>query len=147
MGDMLQGGGNRWLGMVFGMTVRYPWTTEGIPCDPRPVWKIWDDFRIQDAKMIGFWEKNCPVKCNLPEVKATAYLNKDRVLISIGNFSDSVKNIKLSLDWHALGISPENCRFYAPAIENFQPTRSFNPKETIPVAARQGWLIYLENDR
>ena len=30
MGDMLQGGGNRWLGMVYGMTVRHPWTTEGV---------------------------------------------------------------------------------------------------------------------
>ena len=34
MGDMLQGGGNRWLGMVYGMTARMPWTSAA---DPRPV--------------------------------------------------------------------------------------------------------------
>ena len=43
MGDMLQGGGNRWLGMVYGMTARMPWTGAA---DPRPVWKVWDDFGI-----------------------------------------------------------------------------------------------------
>ena len=34
MGDMLQGGGKRWLGMVYGMTARMPWTDAA---DPRPV--------------------------------------------------------------------------------------------------------------
>ena len=46
MGDMLHGGGNKWLGMVFGMTTRLPWTTEGVTCDPVAVWRIWDEFGI-----------------------------------------------------------------------------------------------------
>ncbi|MGM9804308.1 MAG: glycoside hydrolase domain-containing protein, partial [Muribaculaceae bacterium] len=63
-GDMLYRGGNKWLGMQYGMTVRHPWETEGVICDPRVVWKVWDSFGIADATMFGFWENNycCPIK-------------------------------------------------------------------------------------
>lgn len=145
MGDMLQGGGNRWLGMVFGMTVRYPWTTEGVLCDPRPVWKIWDEFRIQDSKMVGFWDPECPIQTNVNEVKATAYTKPGKVLVSIGNFSDKTQMIKFQIDWKTLGINPDLVRMYAPGIENFQPEAIFNLNDPIPVEARKGWLIFLEN--
>lgn len=144
MGDMLQGGGNRWLGMVFGMTVRYPWTTEGVLCDPKPVWRIWDDFRIQDAEMIGFWDPECPVTTDQPEVKVTVYAKPGRILLSIGNFSDKNQNVKLLADWKKLGINPEKCRIHAPEIENFQSARTILPNDAIPVDARKGWLIYME---
>nr|WP_202899853.1 glycoside hydrolase domain-containing protein [Segatella baroniae] len=49
MGDMLYRGGNRWLGMQYGMAVRYPWFMEGVDCDPRPIWKIWDEFGIEHS--------------------------------------------------------------------------------------------------
>ncbi|MFA5814574.1 MAG: glycoside hydrolase domain-containing protein [Bacteroidales bacterium] len=143
MGDMLQGGGNRWLGMIFGMTVRYPWTTEGVLCDPRPVWKIWDEFSIRDSKMMGFWDQGCPVQTDIPEVKATVFAKSGKVLISLGNFSDKTQNVKLLIDWKALGLNPDKCRIYAPKIENFQPARTLNPNNTIPVEARKGWLIYI----
>ena len=64
MGDMLYRGGNKWLGMQYGMTVRHPWMTEGVVCDPRPVWKLWDEFGIADARMTGFWEPEVPVKAD-----------------------------------------------------------------------------------
>ena len=51
MGDMLHGGGNQWLGMVFGMTLRLPWLTEGVVSDPRLVWKIWDEFEEHKQEM------------------------------------------------------------------------------------------------
>ena len=41
-GEMLEGGGNPWRGMVYGMTNRLGWGG-----DPRPIWKFWDDFGIQ----------------------------------------------------------------------------------------------------
>lgn len=145
MGDMLQGGGNRWLGMVFGMTVRYPWTTEGMFCDPRPVWKLWDEFGIQDSKMTGFWDPECPVQTDRPEVKATTYSKPGRILLSIGNFSDTIQQVKLLIDWKKLGINPGKCRIYAPEIENFQLAKLFGPDNIIQVEARKGWLIYLED--
>jgi hypothetical protein len=144
MGDMLQGGGNRWLGMVFGMTVRYPWTTEGIPCDPRPVWKIWDEFGIRDSKMSGFWDAGCPVTTGMTTVKATAYLKPDRMLVSVGNFSDEPQTVKLLIDWEKVGIDPKTCHVYAPEIENFQPYRVMDPNQPLTVEPRKGWLIYIE---
>jgi len=66
MGDMLQGGGNRWRGMLFGMTARLPWESSG----PRPVWKVWDEFGIGQARMLGWWEKECPVRTGREDVLA-----------------------------------------------------------------------------
>jgi hypothetical protein len=51
MGEMLEGGGNPWRGMVFGMTNRLPWTGG----DPRELWKAWDAFGIDrqpDDRMV-----------------------------------------------------------------------------------------------
>ena len=51
MGEMLQDGGNPWRGMVFGMTARLPWAG-----DPRPLWKVWDEFGIdgeRDDRLVG----------------------------------------------------------------------------------------------
>jgi len=144
MGDMLQGGGNRWLGMVFGMTVRLPWSTEGVLCDPKPVWKIWDEFGIQDSKMIGFWENGVPVETGSAEVRATVYLKPDRMLISLGNFSDQPQDIKLKINWNTIGWDASSAHIHAPDVENFQQARDFRESETITVEPRKGWLIYVD---
>ena len=46
MSEMLEGGGNPWRGMLFGMTNRLPWTGG----DPRELWKAWDDFGISSGR-------------------------------------------------------------------------------------------------
>jgi hypothetical protein len=144
MGDMLHGGGNRWLGMLFGMTVRHPWLTEGVTCDPRPVWKIWDAFGIDEAHMIGFWKKNPPVKTNHPKVKVTTYLKDGKCLLSLGNFSDEIQKVKLSMDWGALGMDPDKVRLICPEIKNFQPARELEINPSISIEPRKGWLIIIE---
>lgn len=145
MGDMLQGGGNRWLGMVFGMTVRHPWVTEGVTCDPRPVWKIWDEFQIQDAEMIGFWEENPPITTSHPDVKATVYKKPGKSLIAIGNFSDTPQSVSLKIDFEELGIDPKTATFIAPEIQDFQAAKQWNVGDKITVEPRKGWLIYVGN--
>jgi hypothetical protein len=143
MGDMLQGGGNRWLGMVYGMTVRHPWTTEGVKCDPRPVWKIWDQFGIESATMRGYWEKDCPVTSSNPDVHATLYQKKGESLIAIGSWADEPERFSFNFDWKSLGMDPVKTTLYAPYIENFQEERTFKPNDIIPVEPRKGWLIFL----
>ncbi len=144
MGDMLQGGGNRWRGMVYGMTVRHPWTTEGVLCDPRPVWKVWDDFGIESAVMKGYWEKDCPVKTDRNDIKATVYQKDGKVLLSIGSWAEGPVNFRISIDWKALGIDPSKAVLHAPYIKDFQDERTFKPDEFIPVEPKRGWLIYLQ---
>ncbi|WP_299578037.1 glycoside hydrolase domain-containing protein [uncultured Sunxiuqinia sp.] len=144
MGDMLHRGGNRWLGMLYGMTVRHPWMTDGIICDPRPIWKIWDDFGIEEAKMTGFWNSDVPVTTNNQNVKVTVYKKEGKTLLSIGNFSDSTQKVALKIDFKELGINADRATLIAPEIEDFQSAKEWKNGEQISVDARKGWLIYVE---
>lgn len=141
--DMLHRGGNKWLGMQYGMTVRHPWLTEGVVCDPRVVWKIWDEYGIQDSEMIGFWEPNVSVAASDERVKVTVYKKEGRVLLSVGNYSDEVRTVRLNIDWKRLGMDPETVRLVAPEIPTFQPEKGWNVTDEITVAPRKGWLIYI----
>lgn len=142
-GDMLHAGGNAWLGMQYGMTVRYPWYTEGVNCDPRAVWKIWDDFGIADATMLGFWDEKPAVTTSDAAVKVTAYRKPGGVLLSVGNYSDEVKTATLRLDWAQLGLNPQQAALVAPAIKGFQEGGTWKTTDAISVQPRKGYLIYV----
>ena len=143
MGDMLQGGGNRWRGMVYGMTVRYPWVTEGIDSDPRPVWEIWDKFGIETSAMKGYWENDCPVRTSNTDIKATVYQKEGESLISVASWSDKPTEFSLRFDWEALGIDPQKATLVAPYIKDFQEEKTFGPGDFITVDPAKGWLLYL----
>ncbi len=146
MGDMLHAGGNPWRGMVYGMTVRYPWFTEGVNCDPREIWKVWDAFGIADAKMIGYWQKETPVHTSDPGVLATAYLKEDKILIAIASWNKDITEIKLNIDWKKIGWEPED-RILCPAIENFQPAKNLGLNDTIKVDPIKGYLLIINKKK
>ena len=52
MSEMLQDGGNRFLGMVYGTTGRHSYSKYS----PAPVWALWKSFGIEEAKMLGYWD-------------------------------------------------------------------------------------------
>lgn len=133
-GEIL-GQGNLWRGMVYGMTNRLRY--DG---DPQPIWKLWDDFGIEKSQMLGYWSKRCPVSTNNNKIKATAYLQKGKTLIAIGSWCDE-KEIKLSIDWKAIGIDQSKAIIRAPKIENVQPEKIFRQGEPIQVEANKGWLL------
>jgi len=139
MGDMLEGGGNRWRGMLFGMTARLPWSNS----DPRPVWKVWDEFGIGDARMLGWWEKDCPVRTGREDVLATAYLRPGKTLIALASWAPTKTEVRLQMDWKALGLKASKARLVAPEIKDFQPARVWRLDEPIPVEPKRGWLIYV----
>jgi len=140
MGEMLQGGGNPWRGMVYGMTNRMPWSDNA---DPRPIWKVWDNFGMKGSKMIGYWVENNPVKTNNPEVLATIYKKDKSVLVSIASWAKDDTNIKLLIDWKALGIDPSKATITAPDVKNFQQGAVFKDGQDIPVEKGKGWLIVI----
>jgi len=144
MGDMLQNGGNRWLGMLFGMTNRPPWSHGGVQNDPVPVWKIWDSFGIADAGMIGFWEKDCPVHTSDPNVLATVYQKQDQVMVALGSWADKPVKIQLKINWDQLGLDKNHVKISAPLINDYQSPHVFLPEELIPVNPKKGWLIIIE---
>lgn len=140
-GEMLQDGGNRWLGMQYAMTARLPWSGDS---DPRPVWKVWDSFGIADARIRGFWEDAPVAQASDPDVKVTAYVKNGRTLLSIGNYADTPRTVSLRLDWAQLGLDPSRCVLRAPEVDRFQPEASWQVGDRITVAPKRGWLIYVE---
>jgi len=147
MGDMLHGGGNPWLGMVFGMTTRLPWSTEGVTCNPVAIWNVWDEFGIEQSRMSGPWDIEPAIITDHPDVKATAYRKNDRVLISLGNFSDEIQLVRLDIKWDQIGMDPGEATLTAPLIEDFQDAQQFAVRDRITVQPRKGYLLYLEGSR
>ncbi|MEP6927484.1 MAG: glycoside hydrolase domain-containing protein [Ginsengibacter sp.] len=141
MGEMLQDGGNPWRGMIYGMTNRMPWSDDA---DPRPIWHVWDMFGMKGSKMIGYWSGNCPVKTDNDKVLATVYEKRGSSLISIASWDDNDTDVQLKIDWKKLGIDPAKATIVAPAIKNFQPPKTFNLNEKIPVAKGKGWLLIVK---
>lgn len=137
MGEMLEGGGNPWRGMVFGMTNRLPWTGG----DPRELWKAWDAFGIADSRMIGWWASTAPVKTGRPDVLATTYLRKDRALVAVASWAADTVSVPLTIDWRAVGIPAASARISARAIEGFQPALELTPGQPLRIAPGKGWLL------
>lgn len=140
MSEMLQDGGNPWLGAVFGATGRHSYTK----FSPVPMWKLWKEFGIEKAKMIGWWDDDSIVETSDPEVKVTAYVQKGRVLLAVGNFSNEEKNVNLTFNWKHLGMKPSKESAYIPAIENFQKEGVFDFSSSLVIPAKQGNIIWIE---
>ncbi|MGA2618043.1 MAG: glycoside hydrolase domain-containing protein [Thermoguttaceae bacterium] len=142
MGEMLQDGGNPWRGMIYGMTGRLPHFA-----DPRPMWKLWEEFHIQGSQMIGYWMPGCPVHTDNPAVLATVYRHPRRALISIASWAPEKINCRLSIDFTRLGVDPAKARLRAPAVAKFQPSATFPLGDAIPVEPARGWLLILDESR
>ena len=141
--NMLEGGGNPWRGMVYGMGTRYIENHAGAPTT---LWKFWDDFKIQDTRMIGYWDKKCPVKTNREDVLATVFKGEGKSLIALGSWAKSTVSVRLNVDWSALGLNPKKVRIYAPSIPEFQEERIFKTGKNIEVPYGRGWLIVLDTE-
>ena len=137
-GDMLQDNGNPWRGMVYGMTARY-----FLGADPQYIWKLWDDFGIQEAKMVGYWSPACPVRSDHQDVLATAYCKKGSVLIALASWAGDPVSCRLQIDWESLGLDQQKVKLTAPAITDFQEAATFQPTSEIPVEPGRGWLLIL----
>ena len=136
MGEMLEGGGNPWRGMLYGMTGRSPRVDNG------PLWKLWDSFGMQNSEMIGYWVKDNPVKTGSEKTLATVYSHMgDKALISLATWEDTDAKVKLFIDWAKLGLDPSKVTLHAPAIENFQQETTWKPGDEIVVPKGKGLLI------
>ena len=142
MGEMLQGGGNLWLGQLFGMTNRLGWGG-----DPRPIWAFRDAYGIAGTDMIGFWDPACPAHTTDKDVLVTVYQRPGRTILAVANMSNDYRECRLTLAWDRLGINPRKADFYAPGIAGFQPESLFAIDDPIPVEAKQGWLFVVDEQQ
>ena len=139
MSEMLQDGGNRFLGMVYGTTGRHSYSKY----NPGPVWNLWKTFGIEQAKMVGYWEENVPVQTHNEEVKATVYVKPDKVLISIGNFDNKEQSVQLDFNWKFLGMSPENVQLSTVEVKDFQKQRNYAITDSFSIKPKEGLLLIL----
>ncbi len=139
MGEMLQGGGNPWRGMLYGMTNRLPWSG-----NPKPIWKLWDDFGIADSEMLGYWDPACPVSTGREDILATVYRKDDAALVCVASWAKETADCPLTIDWKALGLDSDKANLYAPAIQNLQAEDLFAPDEPLPIDPGQGWMLILD---
>lgn len=142
MGEMLEGGGNPWLGLTFGMTNRLGWGG-----DPRGIWKLWDEFGVQDAEFIGWWDASSPVKADAPDVKVTLWKRAGRTLVAVGNFGAKPVRTNLAIDWRALGLDPAKASLWAPKIDGFQPELVVQPGAAIGLAPKRGLAFWLDEQK
>lgn len=141
MGEMLWEGGNKWRGMLYGMTGRNP----GYGVDNRPLWKFWDEFGMKGSEMIGYWVKDNPVKTGREKTLATIYRKTGtKTLVSLATWEDHDVDVTLQIDWAKLGLDPAKVSLHAPVIENFQPEKTWKPGDTVTVPKGKGWLIVIE---
>jgi hypothetical protein len=139
MSEMLQGGGNPWRGMLYGMTNRLPWSG-----DPTPLWKLWDDFGIADSEMLGYWNPTCPVSTGREDVLATVYRRKGTALVCVASWANQTVDCPLKINWEASGLDPATAKLYAPEIRGLQAEDLFEPDESLPIAPGKGCILILD---
>ena len=136
-GQMLEGGGDFYAGMLYGMNNRFGWGyTNAVQ-----MYKVWDDFGISDSRMLGYWHSENPVKTNNKNVLATAYVKDNDALICLYNFSDKKEEFAVNLDEKLLGFIPSTAkeiRF------NRNRKRKFDINKTVTLGKRKGIIIKVE---
>lgn len=102
-GQMLEGGGDLYLGMLYAMNNRFGWHYRNAV----QMYKIWDDFGIETSKMRGYWHSENPVKTDNENVLVTAYIKKDKVLVCAYNFADRPQKFNFEINSSLLGFKPK----------------------------------------
>ncbi|MFG2502772.1 glycoside hydrolase domain-containing protein [Streptomyces sp. NPDC048441] len=129
MGEMLEGGGNPWRGLVFGMTARAPMT------DVRGLWRAFDQLRLPEAEMTGWWATGSPpVRTGRDDVLATTWEGPGGTVTALASWAGEPVDVVLSSASGPVAA-------YAPAIEGFQPERRFTAGEAMRVEPGRGWLV------
>lgn len=105
-GEMLQNGGNPWRGMIFGMTSRAPWQTDGDVCDPRTVWKLWDAVGIKTVDFYPYVSKEQFAETGNKDILTAAYVSEDkeRILVVFAGWNRTPKTFTPVFREDRLGI-------------------------------------------
>jgi len=140
MGEMLEKGGHPYRGMLYGMTTRMYGKY-----DPRPVWKLFDDFGIAESRMLGYWVEPSPVRTGHKKVLATTYVKDDRILIALASWATEDVEIQLDIRWGQLGvINSEAVTAFAPEIRGLQEYQEVDVNETIRIPKEMGLFILIK---
>ncbi|MBB6404284.1 glycoside hydrolase domain-containing protein [Arthrobacter sp. AZCC_0090] len=143
MGEMLEGGGNPWRGMVFAMTGRAP------AIDNRPLWRFWADNGLEEATMIGHWASDAPIRSSNPEVLTTTWLTSDgSAVVALASWAAEPVDVSLVFDGGAASaLSADGAAGLAASpvtvqpIEGFQTAASYGSGQPITLEPKRGLLL------
>lgn len=135
-GQMLEGGGDFYAGMIYGMNNRYGWGhTNAVD-----MYKIWDDFGITYSKMLGYWHSKNPAQTDNESVLVTTYLKERGALVCIYNFSNKTEKFNLFLDNKLLGFNALEAKELKFGSNR---KKKINLNKTFSLGARKGIIINL----
>lgn len=140
-GQMLEGGGNPWRGMVYGITNRAGWTAN----PPGPVWAFWDEYQIMAKEFIGYWDPACPVKSSNPLIRVSVFKGFGSSIIAIANWSKEDQPANLTVNLRGLGVDPAKATIRIPPINGFQEQSDKVVPETLKIPGGKGYLIVISN--
>ncbi|WP_426006252.1 glycoside hydrolase domain-containing protein [Paenarthrobacter sp. NyZ202] len=133
MGEMLEGGGNPWRGMVFGMTGRAP------RVDNRPLWEFWARTGLEHLDMIGHWDPRAPVRTSHPDILATTWAKGDKAVVALASWAGETVDVQLMFDAGLAHLASAGLE--APAIHGFQTAAHFKPGQTLTIEPNRGLLL------
>ncbi len=126
---------NPWRGMIYGMNDRTNPQWAG------PLYKLWDDFGIEGSEWLGYWNPGCPVKTGRDDIVVTVYKKQGKSMICLASWANEDVDMKLDIDWKALGLNPSEITMTAPVIENMQELRNFKAGDNLPVKKSKGLIL------
>lgn len=140
--QMLEKGGDLYLGMLYAMNNRYGWGVKNADVE----YKLWDDFGIQESKMLGYWNSQNPVKASNENVYVTVYKRNKTALVCMYNFNETRVTTKFSIDFEKLGFVPKE-EAKCPKIKHKQIGKHINISSPIHLRGRTGLIFELEMRR
>lgn len=137
-GEMLDNTGtvNMYRGMIYGLTGRIGGREN--------IWKLWDDFGIAEAEMLGYWNRQCPARTNCADVPVTVFRKPDRSLIILASWSRKPETVTMEVDWQALGLRPETSILRAPEVGQWQQAAIFAPGAPFTLPVGKGMFLIAE---
>ncbi len=139
-GQMLEGGGNPWRGMVYGITNRAGWTKN----PPSNLWRFFDEYHFADRELIGYWQNDCPVTCTNPMVKTSVYKSADETIIAVANWDNKDSETSLITNWAKLGINRAGVDVFIPEITDYQQEQKSVSLDKMMIPGKKGFLIVLK---
>ncbi|MCI9625695.1 MAG: hypothetical protein HFI90_02815 [Clostridia bacterium] len=138
MGEMLQGGGNFYRGLVFGETARYGWT--GTPEAIPELWKLYDKLDVPAADFYGWWDNNCPVKAEHDGILVSCWQMNGKALIAAASWAK--EPVRVKLDYSALPFQVK--KVTAPLLTGHQKQAAHKPADTYTIKPASGILLIAE---
>lgn len=135
--QMLEGGGNPYIGMLYAMNNRYGWGTTTAP----RIYALWDSFGIENSEMRGYWHSKNPIFTGNDSVKATVYIKEDSALVCMFNFSEHKTVIYPKIDNTLLGFKAKNTkRVY---VKKLQKEKTLELDHGISLRGKDGIFFLL----